>query len=143
MQAFTLTKKADDFYTTSRAFDFIRFPLIKPYQVMNIPHQNEQWDITMVPQNGMEDIRAGNVVKLSVVDSVIFAVCGDSTIYKDHWVKAAWFIIIPRQKKEESFLSEVDFNRYIKANKLPIPQWIEPARVWNEFDTSNKLPWLK
>lgn len=133
----------DSFYTVSRAWSFIRFPLIKPYQGFHM-FNYKTWDITLVPQDNIEYIRAGNVIELSVIDSVIYAVCGDSTGFNDTcFVKAAWHIIIPKNKKEKSFLTESDFNQYIKNNKLPSPQWIKPETAWEEFNKEKKLPWIK
>jgi hypothetical protein len=132
-------KQVDEFYTVTGGWDWIRVPLLKPYEVKKIDPNIETntWYIAY----GKID-NAINVKSVSVIDSIIYAYCCDSTLLDYKYVKSAWFIFDTKQDIKQGFPSEAEFNQYINDNKYPVPQWHDIDSLSKALGNGGKVPWI-
>jgi hypothetical protein len=130
----------DDFYTNRGGWDYARLPLVQPYEAMNTaPQDVGEWNITFHTE--LKNNAATNVKSVSIIDSVIFIQCGDSTLFKYQYVKSAWYIIGLKKKIEKGFLNEDELKTYISQNNLPTPKWYTMDSLAQIFSNDRKLPW--
>ncbi|MDJ1467910.1 hypothetical protein QNI19_29135 [Cytophagaceae bacterium DM2B3-1] len=139
-------KKQDDFYTTTGGWDWIRVPLLKPYDVRKTDPEIEanSWTIKFYTSLGTY-----NVKQVDVKDSIIFVLSGkvdekndsDSTLVNLINVPTGWYIIDTRKKIEKGFPSKEEFEMYIKENHYPIPQWHNIDSLSNALSQGAQVPW--
>lgn len=138
-------EKQDEFYTVTGGWDWIRVPLIKPYEVKKADPEIEtnNWGIEFINSFGTY-----NVKRIDVQDSIIYILSGkmddknDSTIVNSENVPTAWFAIDARTKTEKGFSSEAEFKEYIKENSYPAPQWHNIDSLSKALGEGGKVPWM-
>jgi hypothetical protein len=132
-------KKQDEFYTVTGGWDWMRVPLLKPYEAKKVDPKTEtnQWSVAFERMPG-----ATNVKSVAVNDSIIFLQCGDSTLLDYKYIKAAWFAIDVRTKTEKGFASEEEFTAYIKEKNYPAPHWHDIDSLSEVLGNKGKLPWM-
>jgi len=136
----------DEFYTVTGGWDYIRVPLIKPYEVKKVDPKVETngWGIKLY-SNLFQVDRAKRV---DVRDSVIYVISGEVNEIKDltaigtRNVSTAWFIIDVRTKTEKGFSSEEEFKAYIKENNYQAPHWHDIDSLSEELGKKGKVPWI-
>ena len=134
----------DPFYIEEKGFDFNRFPLIKPYEVVTLNH-GTSWDLGL---KGLKDDEAwlsvcvSNVKKLDVKSNLILAYGSDSTYLNNHKVFEAWFVINPTIKEEKGFTNEEEFSSYLKKQGIEKPKWREVNEVFKQFLDTYCLEWI-
>jgi hypothetical protein len=138
-------KNQDKFYTVTGGWDWIRVPLLKPYEAKKIDPEIETstWIIVVSDKVNLDNI--GNIKKVSVVDSTIFVLSGgngDSTYFGGKKVPIALHVLDVRNKTEKGFASEKEFKTYIKENKYPNPQWLSIDSLSEALSNKKKLPWF-
>lgn len=136
--------KKDDFYTVSGGWDWIRVPLLKPYEAKKADPEikTNTWSIDFLNSLGTY-----NVKRIDVQDSIIYILSGkvdeknDSTLVNLRNVPTGWYVIDTRTKAEKGFASEEEFKSYIKENNYPLPKWHDLDSLSIAFSDGKKLPW--
>ncbi len=133
----------DSFYENISGYDWIRIPLVKPYElrIANPQDSTSMWDIAFVKLLGTY-----NVKKVDVKDSIIYILSGDignggSTFVNLTNAPTGWFIIDTKINTEVGFFNENDFNDYIINHRYPKPAWMCIDSLSNSIVKENKLPW--
>lgn len=135
------TQEEKYFYTDCGGLDYIRFPLIMPYDVMCIDFEKKNWVVDL--QVGWTfDHEINEVDKLAVKDSVILIHSTSLHRLEDEEKPKQWFIIIPSQKIELYFTNEIEFTLYLKQLKINEVIWMNVEDVNNEFQSNSCLPWI-
>lgn len=144
-------KKQDDFYTITGGWDWVRVPLLKPYEVKKADPEikTNSWGVEFFNTLGTYNVKC-----VDVQDSVIYILSGkvdeknDSALVNLRNVPTGWYVIDTREKTEKGFavekgfMSESEFNAYIKENKYPTPQWLNVDSLSNALAKGKKLPWF-
>jgi glucan-binding YG repeat protein len=134
-------KKEKFFYTDHRGYDYIRFPLIMPYDVMCINVLEMNWRVDL--KVGTDFYYSINKVKeLSVMDSLILI---HSTSM--HQVEVSkdpkqWFVIVPSQRIEIGFSTEEEFKTYLKHYGIKEIKWVNVNQAYEQFEKTGCLPWI-
>jgi hypothetical protein len=138
------TKKSnpntDPFYVDEKGFDFNRFPLIKPYEVITLNHGAE-WNLGLNDEIGFSH-RVSNVRKVDVKQGLIIAYGNDSTYLNNRKVYEAWFVINSTTKEEKGFTTETEFLTYLKKQGIEKPEWKEVNAVFKQFLDTYCLEWI-
>jgi hypothetical protein len=135
----------DTFYTVTGGWDWVRVPLLKPYEVKKADPEIEtnDWGIEFINSFGTY-----NVKRVDVKDSIVFILSGkvdnknDSTIVNSQNVPTAWFVIDTKRKTEKGFASEEAFKSYIKDNNYPRPRWHDIDSLSKALANGSKVPWM-
>lgn len=138
----------DDFYETKGGWDWIRVPLIKPYEALKIDPevQTNPWVINLFSPNL---VNTDHVRKICVKDSILYIISGmvagtgDSTSLGTRNLPTVWFIINSKQKTEKGFKSAKEFDKYIVENNYPLPDWHDIDTLFHNLSNGGKLPWRK
>jgi len=132
-------KRQEGFYNIKGGWDWISVPLLKPYEVKKIDPEIEssQWAVTFERIPG-----ATNVKSVTVDDSIIYLLCGDSTLFDYQYVKAAWFVIDTKKQIEKGFANELEFRKYLQENKYPTPNWNNIDSLSEALSEGNQVPWI-
>ena len=138
-------KKQDEFYTVTGGWDWIRVPLLKPYEAKKVDPEIETntWIIVLGDKVTLDNI--GNIKKISVVDSTIFVLSGgdgDSTYFGGKKVPIALHLLDTKQKTEKGFVSEEEFKEYISKNNYPQPHWLNIDSLSEALGNGSKVPWI-
>jgi len=136
---------SDPFYSSSGDWDSIRFPLIKPYEVVNIGYGwSIQLHISPLAKEINWYISLNDVEKISVKNSVIMIY----TPYKKDVIEEMgekvlnWFVIIPDKEIETGFDNEDDFLRYIQEYGVNEVAWESPDTLYQRFLHTGCLEWI-
>lgn len=121
--------------------DYVRFPLIYPYEVMNADFGDEKWIINL---NGNIPFY-GSVYKVSqiAVEKDIIMAYTDRTdrIFNDE-AALQWFVLIPSKKIEVGFSSELEFKKYIHNCGVSDFLWWNVRDAYKKFKKTECLPWI-
>lgn len=104
----------EPFYERDAGWDYMRIPLIKPYEAIKLKGSNS-WNIKLHALKLQMSI--SNVKKVDVVKNVIVAYA-DSTLLKGEEVPEAWFVIIPDQQIEKGFSKKEDLIDYLSTYNI-------------------------
>lgn len=133
----------DSFYENINGYDWIRIPIIKPYElrITNPQDSISMWDIPFIKLLGTY-----NVKKVDVKDSIIYILSGDigdggTTFVNLTNVPTGWFIIDTKINNEKGFFNEQDFNDHIIKKGYPRPSWMDVDSLAKSIIKENKLPW--
>ncbi|NTW31142.1 MAG: hypothetical protein HGB12_00655 [Bacteroidetes bacterium] len=134
-------QKEKMFYTDVNGMDYIRFPLIMPYEVMCVDLVEMNWVINL-----KDSIRfyssITKVIEVEVTHDVIL-VRSTSTHQVMEGEKAKqWFVIIPSKKVEVGFTDETEFKDYLKLYGISVIKWIETNVAYKQFKETGCLPWI-
>ncbi len=139
----------DSFYKSGSGWDYLRFPLLKPYYAMSLSNDELIWVIPLEHELPLKKesflIQIRDVRKIAVTDNVIMAYSPDSTKIASDNVEEKifhWFILIPDESVEMGFENEDDFLNYIRQNNISEPQWLEPIVILQKFDKTGCLDWI-
>lgn len=140
-------KEVDKFYTETGGWDWIRVPLIKPYEAKKIDPKLETngWGIKLQSKLFQID----KVKKIDVQDSVIFILSGkidngidDITAIGTLNVPTAWFVIDVKAKTEKGFSSASEFDKYLQSNNYPKPHWQDIDSISKMLGNRGQVPWI-
>lgn len=133
----------DSFYENISGYNWIRIPLVKPYElrITNPQDSTSMWDIAFVKLMGTYNIK-----KVDVKDSIIYILSGDigdggNTFVNLTNANTGWFIIDTKMKTEKGFFNEKDFNDHIIIHRYSRPSWMSIDSLANSIIKKNKLPW--
>lgn len=135
------TKAEKLFYTDCAGMDYVRFPLIYPYEVMNADFNNEKWIINL--QKGIG--RYTSVYKLArvtVVNDLIMAQTEDSSDDIVDEAPLRLFVIIPSKQMEVGFSTEKEFNEYVNKCGIYKIRWWNVRDAFKKFEETDCLPWI-
>ena len=130
------------FYTDCNGMDYIRFPLLMPYDVMCINFRGEKNWVTRLNQ-GFEFHHTINLIKeISVQNNIIFIHSLSEHQIIDGENPKQWFLIIPSKKIELGFLNEAELKSYVEQYNIIKINWIQAQDLYNQFKDSECLPWI-
>jgi hypothetical protein len=140
----TAQQQKDDFYTESASGDIIRFPLIKPYEVVSID-DGESWSVELPgkPERISDINNPGHVNEVCVTNGIILLHAVGETIVMGKEVKEAWYAIIPEQSTTKGFSTLTDFKAFVLEKHIGEIKWVSSQKLFNQFDTTVCLPWIK
>jgi len=138
----------DPFYSDS-GWDVRRFPLLKPYEMINNDHGILGWSVTLYVDPSEKEIyyyiNIHDITKFAIENNIIMVYTQyPEQVDEDVGEKIlSWFVIIPDQKIETGFDTEIDFLEYIQAYGMEDqPVWLEPNKVYEQFDQTGYLIWI-
>ncbi|RYE57186.1 MAG: hypothetical protein EOP48_06350 [Sphingobacteriales bacterium] len=140
------TVQEDEFYTEAGGWDWVRIPLIKPYQATTVISTNEKsiWNIDFKKGLGTYNVR-----KIGVEDSTIYILSGrldDTenilTLLNNNNVPTAWYIIDTRSKVEKGFASEKEFDKYLISQGYKYPKWYDIDSLCEALGDGGEVPWI-
>jgi hypothetical protein len=150
----TLQKEAnkDRFYEAS-GLDAMRVPLIKPYEMLKIDYEKPGWwslgwsvmlHISPSEKEVYYYLNINDIKKIAVENRVIMIYSTDA---KEVRIDAGqkilyWFVLIPDEKIETGFGTEVEFLSFVQGYGIQIPNWVEPDAAYEQFDKTGCLDWI-
>jgi len=140
-------KQKQDFYARAGGWDWVRLPLLEPYEVRLVDPE--------IPQNSwlfeFKDPTLGGtqlVKRVAIEDSIIYLRCGsitefdrDTTNIGSTMSPTAWFVIDVYMKTEEGFPEEAAYLAYLEEHHYPRPRWLDVDSLSDTFGKNKKLPW--
>jgi hypothetical protein len=136
-------QKEKIFYTKYSGFDYIRFPLIYPYEAINGERGSDKWLIDLCFDFDYESYNSIYKVKgVCVVDSIILAYSTDSIPIIEGREPLQWFVIVPSDSIEMGFSSEVELKSYIKQYGITQYEWKDVDDTHKEFRKTGCLSWI-
>lgn len=132
----------EEVYTSRGGWDWIRVPLLKPYEVKKIDPDIEKNTWVLNFKRQLRNHAATNVKQVNVIDSTIYIACGDSTLFDFQYVKSAWYIISLKKNYEIGFTVESEFIKFIQENNYTAPYWYDLDSLSNVLGMGAKLPWF-
>lgn len=135
----------NEFYTTTGGWDWIRVPLLSPYEVNKVDSKikTNNWSVKFFNSLGTY-----NVKRVDVKDSIIYILSGkineenDSTLVNLRNVSTGWYIIDAKKRIEKSFSSEGDFKAYVSEKHYPVPQWHDIDSLSKALGEGGEVPWM-
>ena len=139
-------QSSDPFYRSSGGRDFLRIPLIKPYDTIK-GDEKYGWTIDLKVSPSKEAtyyISIKDVKKIAIEKGMILVY----TPYKEESAEGLgekvlyWFVLFPERNTEKGFDNENEFQKYIQDNGLQKPTWLDPNMVFQQFDKTSCLDWI-
>lgn len=143
------------FYTKTHGWDYLRMPLIPPFELNDItfnenmefagkwtldgPHDND--DVF----NLLMDYQVSNVTKVDIIDDYIFFYCDEEDVkIGDEVIKfESKYVVLNTLNYEASkFSSETDFTEYVKGLGINKVDWKDTAECYKQFRETKILPWF-
>jgi hypothetical protein len=121
--------------------DYVRFPLIYPYEVMNADFRDEKWIINL--QNGVGTyLSVFMLEKVTVINDIILAQkeYTKTDLTREH--PLIWFVIIPSKHIEEGFSTEIEFKKYLHKIGISEFKWWKVRDAYRKFERTGCLPWI-
>lgn len=135
----------DPFYRSSGEIDFLRLPLLKPYDVIKGSDEHG-WTIDLFsPSNESSHyLSVFHSKKIAVENGKIFVYTNSSEQGNKgrNEKNLFWFILNPENEKEIGFSSEDEFLSYIESNGLNEPKWIDIDKAYEQFNETGCLNWI-
>ncbi|WP_128331642.1 hypothetical protein [Apibacter sp. HY039] len=144
----------DSFYTENSGYDYIRFPLLKPYEVRS-NDKGKEWFILGIPEKRVQDTNeVYGIKKINIINNVIICYCEGMkkigrkerpvAIIKGKEYSEAWFILIPELKTDKGFTTEQEFRAYLQTQGIHKEQieWKTPKELYEQFSKIHCLPWI-
>jgi hypothetical protein len=146
-------KNPDPFYSTydEGFFGYVRFPLIKPYEMIKVPEAGGEvsgWVFELNDVNPDNDMFGYNdlwqVKDVSIEKNVIMAY---TPYIKPHTVENGsrvlhWFVVVLDKNIKAGFETEEDFLAYIKKYGIDKPVWMDTQSAYDQFRKTGCLDWI-
>lgn len=138
----------DPFYGKGSGWDFVRFPLIKPYYAISSTDTEARWIVSLNNKSPLKEVSSimeiEDVQKIAVLDNAIMVYTPDNTAnrFGDHNFIFHWYILIPDEHLEIGFETEDKFLDYLRQNNMGEPNWQEPLSILQEYDQTGCLDWI-
>jgi hypothetical protein len=136
-----LNNNKDIFYNQSCGLDFIRVPLIKPFDITYYDAQGV-WFLVQRPDTL---VYSDNIEELTVLESNIFVHSVGKTVLEDDFVEESWYIYNTKSKEFlKGFATEKEFSKYLKSIHIDEVRlvWQKPADLYKQFKKTGCLPWI-
>ncbi|GAB1472090.1 hypothetical protein MASR2M66_29680 [Chloroflexota bacterium] len=137
----------DPFYKYGNGSNYLRFPLIKPYDAIYLD-DGFGWRIllsgnilesNMYYYNQINDISKISVInKLIIVNSAYTQDIEEDIGEKQYY----WFVLLPTQKTEQGFETESDLLSYLQMQGVLSVTWDTPDQIMEEFESTLCLDWI-
>ncbi len=142
-------KDKDPFYKQGSGWDYLRFPLVKPYYAIKIENNNG-WAISLQNELPLKkdtfSQEIHNVRKIAIENNVIMIYSLDDSTFSDgnpdEKIIFHWFVLIPSEHIEIGFEKEADFSNFIRPYRINTVPWLEPLSVLQTFDQTGCLDWI-
>ncbi len=139
-------RNKDPFYVKDAGFDYVRFPLIKPYEVMSLDRL-KSWNIRGGPESKtIADINnIYGIKKINIIgNNIVICYCEDDPIIAGEKYPNAWFVILTDKLVTKGFTKEEDFIEYLKQQGIEKEQiqWSTPKELFKQFSDTYCLPWI-
>jgi hypothetical protein len=138
----------DAFYQGKGEWSFSRFPLLKPYQMINA-HDDAGWFLEKeYEENGYtyHDSLIFNVDNIAIVENLIFIHSTSETAAEDNNYNNEstyfWYVITPDQGVVEQFEEQTEFVSFILDKGLQSIHWNSPDSLYEEFWQTDCLAWI-
>ncbi|PQL91142.1 hypothetical protein [Apibacter adventoris] len=136
----------DPFYTENSGYDYIRFPLIKPYETISL-NKGEEWAIKsdFKPKTPAEIVKAYGIQKINILlRKIIICYCEKYPIIGGEEFPKAWFIFIPEKNINKGFTTEQEFRAYLQTQGIQKEQieWNTPKELYEQFSKTYCLSWI-
>lgn len=136
----------DPFYRSTGGFDYIRIPLIEPYEAINFDEKFKWYlDLDVSPGgDGVYVLAIKDIKKFAIENRAIF-------IYTEYPEESAsglgepvlhWFVLLPDQNSEKGFARERDFQKYLEDTRMQDLNWVDPNDVYRQFNETGCLDWI-
>ncbi len=136
-----LNNNKDVFYNKSTGLDYIRFPLIKPFDITYYDAQ-EIWFIAKRPDSV---VYSDNIHELTLLESKIFVHSIGKTVVGDDFVNEGWYVYDTNKEDFlKAFVTEKDFLIYTKSINVDSTKlnWQKPEDLYKQFKETGCLPWI-
>lgn len=139
-------QSSDPFYRSTGGNDFLRIPLIQPYDAIR-GDENHGWTIDLQVSPSKEAtyyISIKGVEKIAIEKGVILVY----TPYSEESAEGLgekvfyWFVLMPGKNTEKGFSNEQDFLIFIRDNGVQDPKWLDPDVLFQQFDKTGCLDWI-
>jgi hypothetical protein len=138
-------ESTDTFYRAYGDFDSVRFPLIKPFEVIK-SDDKYGW---LIELNDADNYYMGSIInihKISISQGLIFIYSKsdqpEGVINKDSAKLFRWFVINPDQSSTIGFKTDYEFNEYVNDLGINEIVWYLPDDVYDEFEKTGCLYWI-
>jgi hypothetical protein len=134
----TRHKTNDVFYSSKGGFDYVRIPLIKPYEAVKL-NGSKEWLVNL--KTATLQFSVSNIKEVTIVKGFIL-LHGVDTFLKGSTIKEAWFIIIPSKHIELGFDKYDKFVNYLLANGFERdPGLHNVEEIYLEYMKMDKVNW--
>lgn len=139
-------RSKDPFYQSSGEGDYLRIPLIQPYEAIK-GNDQEGWSIDLDVSPSEEAtyyISIKRVEKIVIKEEVIFVY----TSYVEESAKGLgrkilqWFVLDAENGIEKGFDKESDFLDFISNYKVGELNWENPDELFGQFEETGCLDWI-
>ena len=139
-------ESSNPFYISSGGFDFLRLPLIEPYEVIK-PDEGNEWflDLHLPPSEEVSYyIVINEVEKIAIENETILVY----TSYIKENAEAMghkelfWFVIVPEAGIEKGFETEEEFLDYTQEIGIDTINWFDPLTAFKQFEKTGCLDWF-
>lgn len=138
----------DSFYTSTKREDLARFPLIYPYEAINVLWNADpkyrldfkDWAINFQYVDSSHPYWTQVMSSsFNVENGTIYGTCVGS-IYESK----AWFLIIPELKVEKVFLgNDKEWKNLLQQRGIIPNKMFNPWNIYDDFKADQQLPWHK
>jgi hypothetical protein len=139
----------DPFYSHGSGFDYLRFPLIKPYYALTLTHGEPNWNILLEFKSPLRDESLVNAItgiqQIAVSNNIIFVYSPLGTRNDPFNLKEKdfhYFILNLNDNTEMAFEREDEFLEYLGNNKNINLQWLDPLTILQKYDQTGCLNWI-
>lgn len=140
------SRNSDPFYRGTGDWESLRFPLIKPYEVVK-SSEELGWRVKLELSPSKENTSYFSIkgIKKIAVDNGIIMIYSP---YKDDTALSLgekllyWFVLIPDKSIEVGYENEGDFLEYIQDNGVKNPSWLDPNDIFKRYEKTGCLDWI-
>lgn len=130
------------YYTRSGGFDFLRIPLIPPYELLLADFSSRQWTMRLYTFPSYYNAVA-DVERIAVQDSLVFLYSKSTMGISDHIPIKTCFLLDPANNEEYAFNSEEDLDTYLTNSRgISYLNWIDVEDAFKKFHRTGCLPWI-
>jgi hypothetical protein len=132
--------KSDSFYEKSSGFDYARFPLIKPFEIIALIKNEWQLQSSIKPKT-IDMINEPNHIEgIAYCKGKFYIYSNGETIVRGQKVNEAWYIVNINDSVINGFSDKNQFIQQIGKNDTLI--WNNPIDLYKQFDETKILPWI-
>lgn len=131
-------RQTNTFNTRRGGFDYIRIPLIKPYEALLLNGKKE-WGMNLY--NGALNSSIVNIKSVNIVNHAIL-LNSRNTNLNGQKINEAWFVVIPSKHIEQGFASHKDYVKFLNENGIIVePKLYDINFISDYFDSHYPINW--
>ena len=138
-------ESSNPFYVSSGDWDFLRLPLIEPYEIIKVD-ESLGWTMDLfiapVEENYYRSVK--KIEEIAIEKDIIFIhssyiessaeVLGKDVLF--------WFVIVPEAGIEKGFETEEEFLDYTQEIGIDTINWFDPLTAFQQFEKTGCLDWI-